>query len=76
LCEESGYKGRLPLAELVQCSDIFNHLVRQKACLKSLEEEARKTGFFSIKEAAQKVLEKGETTVEEVLKAVSFEVSP
>jgi len=76
LCEESGYKGRLPLAELVECSDIFNHLVRQKACLKSLEEEARKTRFFSLKEAAQKALEAGDTTVEEVLKAVSFEESP
>ncbi len=75
-CEGSGYKGRLPLVELVECADNFNHLVRQKACHKSLEEEARKTGFFSLKEAAQKILEEGDATVEEVLKAISFEVSP
>lgn len=74
-CEGSGYKGRLPLGELVECSDTFNHLVRQKASLKRLEEEARKTGFLSFGEVAQQMLRAGDTTLEEILKVVVLEES-
>ncbi len=72
-CEDTGYRGRLPLGELVECSDAFNHLVREKSCLKMLEAEARKRGFVSLRERAIQALLSEQTTLEEILKVVTLE---
>lgn len=72
-CEGSGYKGRLPLVELIECSETFNRLIRQKAPLKNLTEEARKTGFLSLEEAAHEMILRGDTSLEEILKVITLE---
>ncbi len=64
-CRNTGYTGRLAVAEVMKFSNQVLKLISQGASLVDIEEQARKEGFYSLKEAAIKKVARGETSIEE-----------
>ncbi|MEI8320841.1 MAG: GspE/PulE family protein [Alphaproteobacteria bacterium] len=71
-CFETGYRGRLPLVEILECSGDINRHISEDKDLFSLEEKAKKQGFKSLKEHGIDALKAGETSMEELLRNVDF----
>ncbi|MBN2706031.1 MAG: Flp pilus assembly complex ATPase component TadA, partial [Deltaproteobacteria bacterium] len=72
-CNYTGYKGRLPLAELWVPSQHDVLLINKQAPLEDLRESARAGTISLISEALLK-LEAGETTIEELLRVLPYSI--
>lgn len=67
-CEQTGYKGRLGIYEVIEVTDDMGSMIVRKASEDELTEEAKKTGFINMyQDGFTKVLE-GITTVEEIIR--------
>jgi type IV pilus assembly protein PilB len=72
-CNNSGYKGRTAVAEVLIVNDEMRRLIQKGASTLELDRAARKNGMISMfQDGLYKVL-KGETTIEEVLAIVGEE---
>ncbi len=71
-CFHTGYKGRLPIVEILECSESINRHISTNQDLFSLEELAKSQGFVSLKEHAVHVLQSGETSLDEILTTIDF----
>lgn len=72
-CNNSGYKGRIGLYEILVISDPVRELIYKKANAMEISREAQKQGMhLLIHDAADKILS-GVTTPEEVLRVISPE---
>lgn len=67
-CLLSGYWGRVGIFELVPMTDTLRGMVYNKASDLALETEVRKMGIVSLREDGLCKVEKGITTIEEVLR--------
>jgi CheY-like chemotaxis protein len=65
-CSKSGYKGRLPLLEVLISNPTFEELVATGAPGARLQKAAAVGGFRSLRENAVERVRQGETTLEEV----------
>jgi type IV pilus assembly protein PilB len=65
-CSKSGYKGRLPLLEVLISNPTFEELVATGAPVARLQKAAAVGGFRSLRENAVERVRQGETTLEEV----------
>lgn len=65
-CHFQGYRGRLPIAEILQMSPSLESLVLGGATPQKVEARARKEGMRTLLEAALERVESGQTTLEEV----------
>lgn len=65
-CSKSGYKGRLPLLEILVSNPTFEELVATGAPVARLQKAAAVGGFRSLRENAVERVSQGETTLEEV----------
>ncbi len=69
ICHATGYRGRLPLYEIVEVTADFEKLIHEGASEASLLEAVRRHGPSILQDGVAKMRE-GKTTVEEVARAV------
>jgi type IV pilus assembly protein PilB len=67
-CNETGYRGRKGLFELLIMSEPLRELVNQRAPTSVLRAKAMELGMNTLRQAGVRSILDGETTVEEVLK--------
>ncbi|WP_152053276.1 GspE/PulE family protein [Tautonia marina] len=72
-CNNTGYKGRMGLYELVIMNDSLRELVVRETSLDEFREACRKYGMQTLRESGLEAINDGLTTVEEVLKATITE---
>jgi type IV pilus assembly protein PilB len=70
-CHHTGYKGRLPLAELWEPSQQDILLINKQAPVEELQESARQTTIPIMEEAMLK-LRQGETTLDELIRVLPY----
>ena len=72
-CNNTGYKGRLGLFELMIVNDDMRDLIMRNASTEDLREAARKAGMVTLREAGMDGIFAGYTTAEEVIRETSLE---
>ena len=68
-CNNTGYKGRMGLYELVIMNDKLRELVVKETSLDDFREACRSFGMQTLRESGLEAMHGGLTTIEEVLKA-------
>jgi type II secretory ATPase GspE/PulE/Tfp pilus assembly ATPase PilB-like protein len=69
-CRHTGYSGRTGLFELLRVTEGLRAAISEGAALAVLREEARAAQLGSLKERGRELIGMGETTVEEVYRAI------
>lgn len=72
-CNQSGYKGRTGIHELLIINDDIRHLIHAGASEQDIRAAARRQGMRSMREDAQRWVEAGISTHEEVLRVTRDE---
>lgn len=72
-CGGVGYKGRIPVLEIMEISPTLRNLIAGKAAASELKEQARKEGMLTLYEAALDKAYKGVTTIDEVLRVIAVD---
>jgi type IV pilus assembly protein PilB len=67
-CNNSGYKGRLALFEIMEFDDALRELVLSQASTAVLRIEAQKRGMRSLRESGMMSIYDGQTTIDEVVR--------
>jgi type IV pilus assembly protein PilB len=67
-CNNTGYKGRKGIYELLDMTDPLRELITAKAPTLVLKQKALELGMISLREDGLRNIYDGETTIEEVLK--------
>ncbi|HUQ24767.1 MAG TPA: GspE/PulE family protein [Burkholderiales bacterium] len=65
-CRGTGFKGRKAIGELLVLNDELRELIIARAPARKLKEAARAAGTVPLREAAMRLLDAGETTIEEI----------
>ncbi len=68
VCNNTGYKGRKGIYELLDISDPIRDLINQRAPTVVLKQKAIELGMVTLREDGLRSIYEGETTIEEVLK--------
>ncbi|OGV34990.1 MAG: pilus assembly protein PilB [Lentisphaerae bacterium GWF2_45_14] len=68
VCNETGYKGRKSITELLVCNPQIKELIVQSAPTVVIRDKARELGMRTMREDGIRSILNGETTMEEVLK--------
>tara|TARA_R110002096_G_scaffold157669_2_gene322800 strand:- start:2256 stop:3968 length:1713 start_codon:yes stop_codon:yes gene_type:complete len=68
VCNDTGYRGRQGLFELLDMSDPIRELVAQRAATVVLKQKAQELGMKTLREDGLRNIFQGITTIEEVLK--------
>lgn len=69
-CGGLGYRGRVGVFEFLEVSEKMRDMIREKAMLSALKSEARKNGMLTMQEEGLRLVVKGITSVEELLRVV------
>lgn len=69
-CGGLGYRGRVGVFEFLEVSEKMRDMIRDKASLSALKAEARKNGMLTMQEEGLRLVVKGITSVEELLRVV------
>ena len=67
-CNNTGYKGRIALFELMVMNDTIREMVMGNASTDDLRDEAQKNGMIPLREYGMRLAGNGITTVEEVIR--------
>jgi type IV pilus assembly protein PilB len=67
-CNDTGYKGRKGIYELLAVSDAIRNLINDRAPTVVVRQKAIELGMVTLREDGLRGIYAGETTVEEVLK--------
>jgi type IV pilus assembly protein PilB len=70
-CNETGYKGRVALYEVMLIKDNIKEAILQGASAMELRELGRKNGMQTLREAGLQKIRESMTTVEEVLRVTT-----
>ncbi len=73
LCHNSGYKGRLGVYEVLEVSKEIRKLIASQADADLINQQALKEGMRSMLDDALIKVQKGETTIEEVIRVTKSE---
>jgi type IV pilus assembly protein PilB len=73
VCNNTGYKGRVGLFELMVMNDRLRDMIMQNAPTDELREAARKFGMFPLRDAGLAYAYDGTTTVDEVVRETVLE---
>jgi len=65
-CKETGYAGRLPVAELLTPSDVLRDAIARGATAHEIRAAMRATGFPTMRDQAMRLVSEGITSIEEV----------
>lgn len=68
VCNKTGFKGRIAIAELFVPNKEIEDLITKKASVREFEEAAKKSGMITMMEDGMQKVAKGITTREEVLR--------
>ena len=68
VCNNTGYKGRKGIYELLDMNDPVRELINQRAPSVVLKQKAIELGMSTLREDGLRSIYDGETTIEEVLK--------
>jgi type IV pilus assembly protein PilB len=72
-CNQSGYKGRVGVYEVLLANEELRHMVAQGASVENIRDRAIGLGMRTLKEYASILLTQGVTTVDEVLRTVAVD---
>ncbi|NBC11698.1 MAG: pilus assembly protein PilB [Planctomycetes bacterium] len=72
-CNQSGYRGRIGLFEIMTLDDEIRELIMQSASTQVLRAEARKRGMRTLRQSGLMALYDGQTTIDEVVKETMVE---
>ena len=72
-CNNSGYKGRTGLYELMDITDEIRDLITEDASVDDIREMARSQGMTTLREAGLKLIFDGVTTIDEVVRETVME---
>jgi type IV pilus assembly protein PilB len=72
-CNQSGYKGRMGLFEVMMLDDELRDMIMKQASSQLLRAEARKRGMRTLRQAGLMALYDGLTTIDEVVKETMIE---
>lgn len=67
-CNNTGYKGRMGIYELLLMNDSLREMVVSEASLDVFREACRKSGMRTLRETGMKAIHEGLTTVEEIVR--------
>src|SRR3954467_11528448 len=67
-CNETGYKGRKGIYELLKITDPIRELINERAPTVTLKEKAVELGMVTLRQDGLRSIFAGDTTIEEVLK--------
>lgn len=67
-CNQTGYKGRMGIYELMKMTDPLRELINERAPAVMLKEKAVELGMVTLRQDGLRSIFAGETTIEEVLK--------
>jgi general secretion pathway protein E len=65
-CRGTGFKGRKAIGELLVLNDELRELIVARAPARKLKEAARAAGTLPLRDAAMKLVDAGETSLEEI----------
>jgi general secretion pathway protein E len=65
-CRGTGFRGRRAIGELLVLNDELRELIAARAPARRLKEAARAAGTIPLRDAAMRLVEAGETTLEEI----------
>lgn len=71
-CHGTGYKGRKAVAELLCFNDEIRELIVAREPVRRVKEAARLNGTCSMRESALQLVQRGETTLEEINRVTSL----
>ena len=69
-CGGMGYRGRVGVFEFLEINDRLRDMIREKAPLSQLKSEARKNGMLYMQEEGLRLVVKGQTSIEELMRVV------
>ena len=69
-CSGLGYRGRVGVFEFLEINDRLRDMIREQAGLTQLKAEARKNGMLYMQEEGLRLVVKGTTSIEELLRVV------
>ncbi len=69
-CSNTGYRGRIAVHEVLEMSEEIDHLVVSNAIPRDLQEVAIEQGMVTMREDGLQKAAAGETSIEEILRAV------
>jgi type IV pilus assembly protein PilB len=72
-CDQTGYKGRIGIYELLRFDDAIREIVRNSGSMDEIREVARSNGMRTMQEDAIEKLRKGMTTPEEIFRVVPLD---
>ena len=67
-CNQTGYKGRKGIFELLKITDPLRELINERAPTVTLKEKAIELGMVTLRQDGLRSIFAGDTTIEEVLK--------
>jgi len=67
-CRGTGFKGRKSIAEILLLNDEIRELIVEKKPIRMVKEAARLNGTRSLREAGLRLVESGQTTLQEITK--------
>ncbi len=73
-CNQSGYKGRMAIFEIMVFDDELRELVMKNASTQVIASEARKRGMHTLRESGLNALYDGLTTIDEVVRETVVEL--
>jgi type IV pilus assembly protein PilB len=73
LCNNTGYRGRRGLFEIMHMDDSLRDLILHEASTNVLREEAKKRGMRMLRDSGLMAIYDGITTIEEVIRATVME---
>jgi general secretion pathway protein E len=65
-CRGTGFRGRKAIGELLVLNDDMRDMIVARAPARALKDAARAAGTVSLREAAKRLVDAGETTLEEI----------
>lgn len=69
-CNFTGYKGRLPIHEILRIDSKLSSLISKKAHIDTLREAAEAAGITSLKTSVINLMKQGETSYEEAIRII------
>ncbi|GAB3251203.1 GspE/PulE family protein [Chitinimonas naiadis] len=65
-CRQSGYQGRIAIAEVLQLNDTLRELILRQAPMREIKAAARRAGSRPLREIALAAVARGDTTLQEI----------
>ncbi len=72
-CSQEGFKGRIGVYELMIVDDVIRPLISKSRSAEEIESAAVQAGMWTLSTYGRWLIREGETTLEEVLRVISFD---